>query len=261
MSCINIAFGVTKDWLKHTYVTMCSILSSGKCNNYKFFIMSDILETDFEVDFKPIYSKLVNICPFEYKYIKMDNSEFSGVVHDKRVGISAYYRLKLGSLTDVDKIIYLDSDVIVLDDIYELWEFDIKDYLIGAVEDKYSELMGWRANLEDGDIYINSGVMLMNLKKFREENIEKQLFDKLREEHNDYSDQDAINDICRDKILYLPLKYNLMLTRDDPNAFPKRREEYNIALKSPFILHYAIKPWIIPVEYSEHWKYFNNIIS
>ena len=110
MSKINIAFGVTEDWLKYTYVTMCSVLmNSKKENDYKFFILSDISETEFKNNFKNYYEKLYLIKPFEYEYIKMDNTDFDGVVHDKRVGISAYYRLKLASLTNNDKILYLKN--------------------------------------------------------------------------------------------------------------------------------------------------------
>lgn len=258
MSRINIAFGITEDWLDYMFVVMCSILSQACDDKYKFFIMCDIEIEKFEFKFSKVAKILSNIHPFEYEYIKMNNSDFKGVVHDARVGISAYYRLKLASLTDVDKIIYLDSDIVVLDNILSLWRYDINDYFIGAIEDKYSDLMGYRVGLSENDIYINSGVLLMNLKKIREENIENLFFEKLRLPNNDYSDQDVINDLCKEKILFLPLKYNLMLTTDDPSSFPKRRNEYNNSLKAPVILHYSIKPWILPVQYSEYWINYKN---
>ena len=260
MAKINIAFGVTQDWLKYAYVTMCSILSNSKDDEYIFYIMSDISSDRFEESFRTVYEKLSKIRSFGYEYIEMNNSEFAGAIHDERVGISASYRLKLASNTNEDKILYLDSDIIVLNDIGELWDYDINNYLIGAVEDKYSALMTFRADLEEDDIYINSGVLLMNLKKFREEKIENKIFEKLREENNEYSDQDVLNNICKNKILYLPLKYNLMLTTEDSNAFPKRRHEYDKAIQSPYILHYAIKPWILPVQYSEYWRKYNDVI-
>ena len=207
MADINIAFGVTADWISYAFVTICSILSnSDKKDNYKFYIMSDLSEQDFLANCEPVKQKLKNISPnnFEIKQIKTDNTDFDGIVHDTRVGVSAYYRLKLASMTTMDKVIYLDSDIVVLGNISELWNFDINDYYFGAVEDKSSELMSWRANLDEGDIYINSGVLVMNLKKFREDNIETLIFDKLKEADNNYSDQDVLNDICREKILYLP---------------------------------------------------------
>lgn len=263
MTNIKVAFGVTKDWIEHTFVTVCSILSNAKKGDdkYTFYIMSDISEDEFETIFEPVKNKLNNLYPFEYKYIKMVNSDFDGVVHDTRVGISAYYRLKLGTLTQEDKIIYLDSDIVVTDNLTNLWNYNVENYYFAAVEDKYSELMGCHANLPEGEIYINSGVMLMNLKKFRCDNLEEIIFKKLREPENTYSDQDVLNDICRNKILHLPLKYNLMLTRDDPNSFPARKEEYRKSINSPVIMHYSIKPWILPVQYSEIWRKYSEIIT
>lgn len=261
MSKIKIAFGVTKDWLNYTYVTMCSILSNANVFDYYcFYIMCDIDEDEFEKSFCSAKEKLNSIHKFEYEYIKMDNSDFDGVIHDTRVGISASYRLKLASLTGEDKIIYLDSDVVVLDNISKLWDYNIENYLIGAVEDKYSDMMKCHANLDYDDTYINSGVLLMNLKKFRETNLEEQIFDKLRE-NTTYSDQDVLNDVCRKQVLYLPLKFNLMVIRDDPNSFPKRREEFTEALKEPVVIHYVIKPWFLPVQYSEHWFKYANILK
>lgn len=261
MEKINIAFGVTKDWLKYTYTTICSILCNGSENDYQFFIMCDISEEEFRKDFEKVHKKLNHSQKIYPNYIQMNNADFEGIIHDERVGISALYRLKLSSLTDVDKVIYLDSDIVVLDDISKLWNYDIKDYLAGAVEDKYSDLMTCRAELKDGDIYFNSGVMLMNLKRFREENLEEKIFNKLSEAENDYSDQDVLNYICQNRVLYLPLRYNLMLTTDDPNAFPNRKDEYNEALENPFILHYSIKPWILPVQHSEYWRKYNDMLN
>lgn len=259
MSEINIAFGVTEDWLKHTYVTIYSILANScSAKEYSFYIMSTISEEKFFEDFKPIKENLPDISKYSVNYIKMNLSDFDGIVHDKRVGISAYFRLKLPSVTNIDKAIYLDSDIVVLGDMKELWRYDISDYYIGAVEDKYSALMTCQAGLSDDETYYNSGVMVLNLKKFRDENLEQKIFEKLHEPDNNYSDQDVLNDICRDRILSLPLKYNLMLSCEDANSFPERRAEYNEGIKNPFIFHYSIKPWFLPVQYSEYWRQYSD---
>lgn len=260
MDKINIAFGITEDWLKYTCVTMCSILSHASSGEYNFYILSTMSEEKFKENFAPFKEKLSSIYPFSINYIKMDLSDFDGIVHDKRVGVSAYFRLKLPSVTKLEKVIYLDSDLVVLDDIKQLWAHDISDYYLATVEDKYSALMTCQAGLSDDDTYFNSGVMVMNLKKFREDNLEEKIFNKLHEADNRYSDQDVLNDICRDKVLFLPLKYNLMLSRDDANSFPKRKDEYNEALKHPVIMHYSIKPWFLPVEYSEYWRKYKEIM-
>ena len=74
MSKIKIAFGVTKDWLNYTYVTMCSILSNANVFDYYcFYIMCDVDEDEFEKSFCSAKEKLNSIHKFEYKYIKMNN--------------------------------------------------------------------------------------------------------------------------------------------------------------------------------------------
>ena len=112
-------------------------------------------------------------------------------------------------MVNENKILYLDSDIIVTKDISELYSTDVSDYYLAGVEDKLSHKMRDRVNLKDGEVYINSGVQLVNLAKFREDNIEPIIFETLRKKDT-YTDQDVINDICRSKILQFPLKYNLM---------------------------------------------------
>lgn len=258
MARINIAFGMTGSWLKYTAVTICSILSNAsKKDDYYFYIMCDWQGMNVS-SVQNYFDALDLIKPAEYKFLKMNNSDFEGAIHDW-LGVSASYRLKLPSMSDEEKILYLDSDVIVLKDISELYSADIADYYIAAVEDKLSGKMQARLNLEHDKSYINSGVMLMNLAKFREANLEPIIFDKLRKS-DFYTDQDVINDVCREHILQLPLKYNLMpLPTDD--IYKTRREEFSQALKNPYILHYTYKPWQQPVPYGEYWAKYAQIFE
>lgn len=254
MTQINVAFGVTKDWLQYTYILICSILSNASADDsYKFYILCDSVDDNF--------SKTVNaldsIKKSEYKFIIMDNSWFEGAIHDP-LGVSSSYRLKLPSLVDDDKILYLDSDTIANSDIAELYNYNIEDYYLAAVEDKTSDLMSPRVKLtpEEGP-FVNGGVLLMNLKKFREDNLEEIIFKKLRESYF-YTDQDVINDICRKKILSLPLKYNLMCIKCDSFFYKSRKDELKMAKQSPVIIHYIAKPWIRPSLFSNIWHYHKN---
>lgn len=256
MAQINIAFGATEEWLRYTYVTICSILANASdTDDYKFYIMCD----SDDINFGPMVKCFEKIHHAEYKFIKMDNSEFDGVVHDW-LGVSASYRLKLPSLSDDDKILYLDSDVIILSDIAELYNHNIDDYYIAGVEDKQSIVMRSRINPKGDERFINSGVMLLNLKKFREDNLEEIIFNKLRE-IDWYTDQDVINDVCRDKILQLPLKFNLMPV-EGGDHYVNRREEFEEAFIAPVILHYVIKPWQRKeIKYSECWFYYASTLA
>ena len=113
----------------------------------------------------------------------------------------------LFSLESVDKILYLDSDITVRTDVAELYSIDIEDYSLAAVEDVFAETFKKNFRLSESAIYINSGVMLLNLKKLCEIDIIAELqnlpecFDNVV-----FGDQDVINHLFQNKILWnLPL--------------------------------------------------------
>ncbi len=256
MSRINIALGMTQDWQKYARVTIASILlNASSKDEYYFYIMSD----EFTQDDKRNFVKLSLIKDAEFEFIKMNESDFEGVIHDW-LGVSSSYRLKLSTITKLDKVLYLDSDVIILKNINELYSIDVSDYYMAAVEDKMSFWMRNRiAGMGENNPFINGGVQLMNLTNFRKDNLENIIFEKLRSNVG-YTDQDVINDVCHKKILSLPLKYNLMLAEGD--IYKDRKEELQEAKKAPVIIHYMRKPWVDKnVEFADYWLRYNKYLE
>ena len=100
---INIALGISSDWCEYASITAASILThANKEDEYFFYIMSSEI-TDMH---KKMFYRLNAIKKATYVFIEMDNSYFDGAIHDW-LGVSASYRLRLSSLTDVDKIFIL----------------------------------------------------------------------------------------------------------------------------------------------------------
>lgn len=128
--------------------------------------------------------------------------------------LTPYARLFTSSLLpDIDKILYLDADSLIMGSFKELWELNLEDNYIGAVEDLFNiDAIKKDIGMEKEDKYINSGFLLMNLKKWREDNIEEKFF-RFQKEHSEkfiYHDQGIINGVCKGKIKYLHPKYNLI---------------------------------------------------
>ncbi len=256
MTRINIALGMTQNWQRFARVTIASILlNASSKDEYNFYIMSN----EFTQDDKRDFIKLSLIKDAEFEFLKMNEADFEGVIHDW-LGVSSSYRLKLSSITDLDKVLYLDSDLIVLKDINELYSTDVSDYYMAAVEDKMSFWMRNRITGMSAEYpFINGGVQLINLANFRKDNLEEVIFEKLRS-NNKYTDQDVINDICHKKILSLPLKYNLMLT--EGNIYKDRKDELHEARKEPVIIHYTRKPWMDKnVEFADYWLRYNKYLE
>ncbi|MCH3910120.1 MAG: glycosyltransferase family 8 protein [Bacilli bacterium] len=133
-------------------------------------------------------------------------------------------RLYLDQIDEVpDKMLYLDSDIIVMKDISLLYSHELGDKMIGAVIDRYGRFF-------IGPRYVNAGVMLLNLKEIKKDGLFKKCRDYLKHKKKAFPDQDAINKYCHGKKLYLGHDYN----------------EQGHLRATTIIRHYCNKPRIFP---------------
>jgi lipopolysaccharide biosynthesis glycosyltransferase len=101
---------------------------------------------------------------------------------------------------DLDKILTLDNDTVVNENISELWDLDLADYYLAAVEET--------ALTQREGSYFNMGVAMLNLKKWREEQIDDKLIAALNKYWYRYKEQDCFNEFFRGHVLILPSDYN-----------------------------------------------------
>ncbi|MBE6500691.1 MAG: glycosyltransferase family 8 protein [Methanobrevibacter thaueri] len=151
----------------------------------------------------------------QLNFIRYSNlEEILGIEIKATRALSTYARLFVASLLDdkIDKILYLDCDAIVADSLKELWDLHIDDYYCAAVLDACPKYINLFLDLPDGQEHFNAGLLLINLKSWRENNLEKQFLDLIISKNGEvfHNDQGVINVVCRDKILKLNPKYNLL---------------------------------------------------
>ncbi|MBK6472009.1 MAG: hypothetical protein IPF94_15200 [Betaproteobacteria bacterium] len=166
---------------------------------------------------------------------------------------ATYYRVLLPNILPpaIDRVVYLDSDTIVLSDIRALFDIDLGQAIVGAALDMGSTAMAAKRGL---DKYVNSGVMLMDLQQWRQgDYVDRCLAYALQ--HPDkisYGDQCAINAVCADVIQVLDPRWNrfvLSQTRSDDAT-------------GAAILHFITgdKPWQVWYENSLsslYWRYLD----
>lgn len=169
------------------------------------------------------------------------------------VSVTAYLRCFLPAIlpASVHKVLYLDSDLVVLDKIRMLWDVDLTGKALAAVEDSGSgnpePLI--RLRLPDNYTYFNSGVMVINLNYWRENNVLKKLMQYLKgfPERISENDQDLLNVCLWKSRILLPLRWNMqsgfLMKRPAcrPYAAVKSREE----VRHTVIAHFVgkKKPW------------------
>lgn len=238
---INIGFGVNDGYVQHLGVLMTSILyNSSLEDDYTFYIVSDYISDENKAKFE----ELKNLRPFELKYIDVDVNEYESLKNSGHLGASTYFRYQLFKLEEIDKILYLDADMICRKDIRELFEIDLGSNLIGGAEDVLSKTNKKKWGLNCTATYINAGMILINLNKTRDIDLFKLSTTEipLALKNLGFNDQDMINYIFQDQISLIDIKWNYCypfgMEYDD-------REYYLACSKDPSLIHWIswLKPW------------------
>jgi lipopolysaccharide biosynthesis glycosyltransferase len=200
----------------------------------------------------------------EIQFIKIqEQAFFKDMLVWGHVPIASYYRFMLPNLVsqDVKKIIYLDSDLIVSADIGKLWDIDIGERHLLAVQEQGANVLyvsseGALLNYKELGInatekYFNAGVLVINLARWREDDIGSKAIRYVRDhkEHVRWWDQDALNAVLAYKWGELDHRWNLLSQIFKNPAWEdgpvKDREQYLRLIHHPYIIHFNTwsKPW------------------
>lgn len=269
---VPIVLSCNQNYAKYTAVTIQSIIENiGRNNKYEIYV----LHTELSDDAK---SKLENIKGYNY-FVKCVNVQkylppVGDLFVNEHITKEAYYRFCIPEVIDRPKIIYLDCDIIVLDDIAKLYMCETGDAAISGVNNFMNKNVYYyiKDTLKiDPAQYINSGVLIINSKKYIEENIKGQ-FIKLVKNNYRFLDQDIINIVCNGKITLLPDCWNYQWhNHNEKRMLMLKQAEYDRIAKDPSILHFTTrkKAWNTPNwelaerfwYYAAHTAFFNEIIS
>ncbi|ENS9756444.1 glycosyltransferase family 8 protein [Neisseria gonorrhoeae] len=193
------------------------------------------------------------------RFIDVSLEDFAGFpLNIRHISITTYARLKLGEyIADCDKVLYLDTDVLVRDGLKPLWDTDLGGNWVGACIDLFVERQeGYKQKIgmADGEYYFNAGVLLINLKKWRRHDIFKMSCEWV-EQYKDvmqYQDQDILNGLFKGGVCYANSRFNFMPTNYAfmANGFASRHtdplylDRTNTAMPVA-VSHYcgSAKPW------------------
>ena len=168
--------------------------------------------------------------------------------------MTTYFRLFLPELyPDLKKALYLDSDIILLADVAELYNIDLGTNLVGAIPDaavasvkEFRDYVELVVGLQDYNNYFNAGILLMNLEELRNYRFQVKfmyLLDTMK--FKVAQDQDYLNRLCKGRTTLIDSCWNTM-----PGASPERRS------KNPKLIHFNLsnKPWHLDnVPYEEYF--------
>ena len=180
---------------------------------------------------------------------------------------ATYYRLLFAEILpdSINKVIYLDCDMIIMESISELWNTDISHYAIAAVTDMSESIHDFHRLGYSQDLgYFNAGLLLINLAYWRERKAKSLFWDLIKNnpERIKFHDQDVLNICFKGEKKMLPFKWNFqdgfiykseLMELDEE----KYHQELVVARQNPVIIHYTsmAKPWHVEC-LNPYKKYF-----
>lgn len=260
---IPIVYASDNNYAKYTSVSIQSILENSAQRNFLIFYI--LIDDEFSERNKELLTNQVEKYGHNIVFVNMKDAYKEENLKIAHISHHTYYRLQLPKILGyLNKLIYIDGDTIVLGDIGDLFDFDIKDSYFGGVKAPAFDNKKHRNRLGiDTSKYINAGVLLVNNRLLIKDKVQKK-FEELLNNSYDCQDQDIINVAGFGKITLLPIKYNLMTKYQ--NTFSRfisegkiDKSEFDEAIKYPLIIHYAdkIKPWDDKTSWlaAHYWEY------
>lgn len=234
----TIVLAANQAYVSYLETTIKSICSHMK--QIKFYILNEDIPTDWfqlvENHLEKIDSEIVNV--------RCSSAMFQDYkLPTAHLNYATYFRYLIPNHVVEDRVLYLDSDMIVTQDLSNLFELDMQGYPVAAVED-----------LPTTSDEFNAGLLLIDNKKWREEDVVNQLFDLTAQHHHEvYGDQGILNLAFRDNWYRLPLTYNLQVGSDSQQFTLGDMAWYDLFKGKPAVIHYTtgLKPW-----YQHHFNRF-----
>lgn len=264
---LHIAFCVNEPYVNYMCVALKGIATNHSHRyNIKIHILTDHISGKYK---KLIDEAIADSNDIEYQIYEVDDSPLNGVVVHHYT-IFTWYRMLLPALLpDVDKILYLDTDIAVNGNFDEIHDFNIDGYAIATPHDTdtFIDEPFERCGYDKSKEYVCVGVMLMNLDFWRKNSLSDRIIEwglnnaaKLK-----YPDQDSINYICRDYKTFIPLKYGVTKSLFTKPYFytADYKAQMLDCLNNPVVIHYAgCAPWYMESEHpmADVWKSYNKCL-
>lgn len=257
---MDIVFATSDLYSKPALVTIKTLLMNNKkvdeLNIY--YVENGVTDEN-----KKLITDLVNEYHRNITFIPMpeEYSKIEGLMRTNAIVYSYCYFQDILPQT-VEKVILLEGDSIVTDNLTEMYSVDLEGYYLGAADDLQSKWYKRKLGMKEDSVYFNCGIMVLNLKKWREDRISEKIT-KIIEKGDCkffYEVQDELNVLMEGQIKVLPPRFNCttaIFLFDYKNMLRYRRpstvcskEDFEDAKRKPFVVHFTKnqiiqpRPWI-----------------
>lgn len=276
MKTVNIVYASDDNFAEMLGISMISVFENNRvCDEIDVYVLDNGISPENR-------DRLISVSEkYSRKVYFIDSAALlNSDMKQERGSLSTFSRLYAAQLLPetVDKALYLDCDILVPGNLSEMYATDIKEYYGAAVRDCISDAHKKNIGLNPDEPYFNAGVYLINVEKWRNDNISAE-FEKFADKYNNnvpYADQGILNGVTASGTRILPLEYNcytVLYDFDYKSLMKFRRpseyyseEEISEAVKKPAIVHFStcflsLRPWIqgCTHPYADEWIKYKKI--
>lgn len=261
---IYIVTACDDQYIQPLCVMLCSLLEN---TSYSSDIDINIIDGGIsDENINQLNNFIENNYNLKINYLTIDESLYQNFPLNYHLAPVTYYRISIPSLFNesIKKILYLDTDMVILDDVKKIWDYDISEYYAASVEvvgfdqeNRYDELY-----MPQKSLYFCAGILLINLDIWKANKIAEKTIQFIHDNSERLSmmDQDALNSILCGKWLPLPLNWNQLTSFFDTQIYNRFRERNDFlqAVNNPAIVHYtgSYKPWHYGNNHPYRHEYF-----
>ncbi|TAG07408.1 MAG: glycosyltransferase family 8 protein [Cytophagia bacterium] len=237
---INILLTLDKKYVQHLHVMLVSLFENNKERNFVVYIFSDNLSTETQNEVQELSNQYKqNIVFYD---LNIDDIQHFNI--SNHASLANYYRIIACKLLpqNIRQILYMDVDLLVLKNIKTLYSINLESNLLGVISEVGKmEEQKKILNIPNDKQYFNSGIMLINLKKWQDEKWTEKLINYINQNPDKlmFWDQDALNAMCYGQCVYLDNKWNMQAGMFENNKNSKQN------FQNTAIMHFtgSSKPW------------------
>lgn len=259
----NIACIADEAYAQHAAVMLTSLFKHNPKKLFRIFLMTNTITEETKMKLQNVVKAHGELHILEDNYTNSKILTLKSETSTKVWNPIMYLKLLLPQNlpTDVERLIFLDVDLVINHDISELYHTNLEGYTLAACDDyKYQQAHRDRLGLREIDKYINSGVMVIDLKAWREKEKRCPIINFL-EQYKEIlnNDQDGFAIYFRGEIKLLPNKWNVttFYFEQTPRILDKYISELDELRHHPYIIHFCepIKPWFIDCKHPYRFLY------
>lgn len=249
---MNIVCTIDGSYIRHCAVMLRSLSLHNNDQNLNVYVIHQKLDPSERAKFVEFVGSFLP----SLSMIQIDHSVLQGFPVFGHISIATYFRLLMPSMLPsiFDRVLFLDSDIIISDSLTDFWTMDLQGLPLAAATDRNLDMQRQRLNMGADSPYFNAGVMLIDLDKWRNENILERGLAFARDHGDKLNnwDQDVLNHLFENRVTMIHQRWNAMShlwgldpawLKEQGSLTPEEQEAHD----NPAVIHFAgggyAKPW------------------